>query len=192
VGDPDSVMRIAEFELNVMEVSRVNETVAVVVVALIWEPRVTVGPVIELVMAENVPVRERSRMVVPSLVVPASTAVIAGCAAAGRVNCANFKTIAVPPAKLPPPFTPKRIFNTYGSALSMEGVHVAKFAGAVTVHAGELPMVGDPDSVMRIAELAVDVIEVVGVNETVAVVVVALIWEPRVTAGPEMVAYILL
>ena len=39
-------------------------------------------------------------------------------------------------------------------------------------------MVGDPDSVMRIAELAVDVMEVKGVNETVAVVVVAWIWKP--------------
>jgi len=157
----------------VITVAGVNETVAVVVVASIWEPRVMAGPVIELIVIfGNVPVRERSRMAVPSLVVPACTAVIAGCAAAGRVNCANLKTIVVPPAKLPPPFTPKRIFNT--CALCMEGVHVAKFAGAVTVHAGELPMVGDPDSVMRIAELAVDVMEVVGVNETVAVVVVAL------------------
>ncbi len=97
-------------------------------------------------------------MAEPSLVVPACTLNLEGCAAAGRVNCANIKSILVPPAKLPPPITPKRIFNT--CALSMEGLHVAKFAGAVTVHAGELPMVGDPDSVMRIAELAVDVMEV--------------------------------
>ncbi len=70
----------------------------------------------------------------------------------------------------------------------MEGVHVATFAGAVTVHAGELPIAKDPDSVMMIAELAVDAMEVVGVNETVAVVVVALIWEPRVTVGPDIAA----
>ena len=58
-------------------------------------------------MAGNKPVMEESTMAVPSLVVPAFTAVIAGCAAAGRVNCANCKAIGVPPAKLPPPVTVK-------------------------------------------------------------------------------------
>jgi hypothetical protein len=61
-------------------------------------------------------------MVVPSLVVPACTAVIAGCAAAGRVNCANFKTIGELLDKCPPPVEAKRIFNTCG--LDMEGVQV--------------------------------------------------------------------
>ena len=63
---------------------------------------------------------EESRMAVPSLVVPACTAVIAGCAAAGRVNCANFKLIGKLLDKLPPPVEAKRTFNTCG--LDMEGV----------------------------------------------------------------------
>ena len=45
-------------------------------------------------------------------------------------------------------------------------------------------MVGVPDSVMRMAEVAEDVMAVVGVNVTVAVVATPLAGEPRVTAGP--------
>ena len=45
-------------------------------------------------------------------------------------------------------------------------------------------MVGVPDSVMRMAEVAEDVMAVAGVNVTVAVVATPLAWEPRVTAGP--------
>ena len=45
-------------------------------------------------------------------------------------------------------------------------------------------MVGVPDSVMRMAEVAADVMAVAGVNVTVAVVATPLAWEPRVTAGP--------
>ena len=45
-------------------------------------------------------------------------------------------------------------------------------------------MVGVPDSVMRMAELAEDVMAVAGVNVTVAVVATPLAGEPRVTAGP--------
>ena len=57
----------------------------------------------------------------------------------------------------------------------MVGVHFA-FKGAVTVQAGEA-MVGAPESVMRMAEVAADVMEVAGVNVTNAVVDVALTWE---------------
>ena len=45
-------------------------------------------------------------------------------------------------------------------------------------------MVGVPDSVMRMAEVGEDVMAVVGVNVTVAVVATPLAGEPRVTAGP--------
>jgi len=44
-------------------------------------------------------------------------------------------------------------------------------------------MVGDPESVMRMAEVAPDVMAVAGVNVTNAVVAAPLIWEARVTAG---------
>ena len=70
----------------------------------------------------------------------------------------------------------------------MVGTHVAP-AGAVTAHAWAAAlMVGDPESVMRMAEVpvAADVMAVVGVNVTAAVVAVPLIWEPIVTAGPVM------
>ena len=54
----------------------------------------------------------------------------------------------------------------------------------MTAHAGVVPMVGVPESVMRMAEVpAADVMAVAGVNVTVAVVAAPLIWEARVTAG---------
>ena len=56
----------------------------------------------------------------------------------------------------------------------MVGVHVAPEAGAVTVHV-LLPMVGVPESVMRMAEVAADVMAVAGVNVTDAVVAAPLI-----------------
>ena len=64
----------------------------------------------------------------------------------------------------------------------MLGVHVTPETGAVTVHV-VTPMVGVPESVMRMAEVAADVMAVAGVNVTNAVVDVPLIWEARVTAG---------
>jgi len=68
----------------------------------------------------------------------------------------------------------------------MVGVHVAPEAGAVTVHV-LVPIVGDPESVMRMPDWpAVDVMAVAGVNVTDAVVTTPLAWEPRVTASPEM------
>ncbi len=68
----------------------------------------------------------------------------------------------------------------------MVGVHVAP-VGAVTTHAGVVPMVGDPESVMRMAEVpAADVMAVAGVNTMAAVVTALLIWEPRVIASPVM------
>jgi len=67
----------------------------------------------------------------------------------------------------------------------MVGAHVTPEAGAVTVQAGEA-MVGDPESVMRMAEVAEDMMVVAGVNVTNAVVTARLILEVRVTAGPVM------
>ena len=95
LGDPESVMRMAEVPEDVMAVAGVNVTVAVVVVALAWEPRVMAGAaVIKLDdMAGNVPVVEASSIAVPSLVVAAWTASMAFCAAAGVVNWAKFKLI---------------------------------------------------------------------------------------------------
>ena len=150
VGDPDNVMRRADAAVDAMAVLSVNTTVAVVVVALIREPRVMMGPISALVISGNVPLMEESRIAAPSLVVPAATAAIAGCATAGRVNCENFKVIASLEAKLPALFKANIIFKT--CALNMEGLHVAAFAGMVTVHAGLLPIVGDPASVMMILE----------------------------------------
>ena len=137
-------------------------------------------------MAGKVPEMDASSKMVPSLVVAAATAAMATCAAAGRVNCAKFKVTAVPEAQLPAAARVNTIFNTW--ALAMVGVHVAvvALAGAVTEHAGVVPMVGEPESVMRMAEVAAEVMAVAGVNVTVAVVAVAFIWEPRVTASPEM------
>ena len=90
----------------------------------------------------------------------------------------------MPPAKLPPAVMTNTTFKTWPI---MVGVHVAPEAGAVTVHV-LLPMLGDPDSVMRMAEVAADVMAVAGVNVTDAVVAAPLIWEPRVTAGPAVMA----
>ena len=70
----------------------------------------------------------------------------------------------------------------------MVGVHVAPEEGAVTVHVRAGSMVGDPESVMRMAEVAADVMVVVGVNVTNEVVDVALILEVRVTAGAAVMA----
>ena len=78
LGDPESVMRMAELPTeDAMAVAGVNVTVAVVAVALAWEPRVMAGPaVIKLDdMAGNVPVLDASSIFVPSLVVAARTAV---------------------------------------------------------------------------------------------------------------------
>ena len=69
----------------------------------------------------------------------------------------------------------------------MEGVHVTPEEGAVTVQRG-LAMVGVPESVMRMAEVAADVMVVAGVNVTNAVVAAPLIWEARVTAGAAVMA----
>jgi len=162
----------------------VNVTVAVVAVPLIWEPRVIVGPVRAPRMAGKVPEMDASSKMVPSLVVAAATVVIAAWLPDGRVNCAKFKVIAVFAAQLPAAARVNTIFNTW--ALAMVGVHVAVVApaGAVTAHAGVVPMVGEPESVMRMAEVGADVMAVAGVNVTVAVVAVPLIWEPRVIVGP--------
>ena len=86
----------------------------------------------------------------------------------------------MPEPKVPPPVMTSTTFKTWPV---MVGVHVAPAAGAVTVHV-LLPMLGDPESVMRMAEVAADVMAVEGVNVTDAVVAAPLIWEPRVTAGP--------
>jgi hypothetical protein len=90
----------------------------------------------------------------------------------------------VPEPKVPPPVMTSTTFKTWPV---MVGVHVAPVEGAVTVHV-LLPMVGDPESVMRMAEVAADVMAVAGVNVTDAVVAVFLIWEPRVTTGPAVMA----
>ena len=93
LGDPESVMRMAELPEDGMAVAGVNVTVAVVAVALTWEPRVMAGAADIVNMAGNVPVVDVSSIAVPSLVVAAWTASMAFCAAAGVVNWAKFKLI---------------------------------------------------------------------------------------------------
>jgi len=93
----------------------------------------------------------------------------------------------VPEPKFPPAVMTNTTFKIFAGVPIMVGVHVAPEAGAVTVHV-LLPMVGVPDSVMRMAEVAADVMAVAGVNVTDAVVAAPLIWEPRVTAGPAVMA----
>ncbi len=85
--------------------------------------------------------------------------------------------------KLPPALRDIKILMTWG--VNMEGVHCAP-AGAVTAQLWA-PMLGDPESVMRMAEVPEDVMAVTGVNVTVAVVAVALAWEPRVMTGPAVI-----
>jgi hypothetical protein len=84
----------------------------------------------------------------------------------------NFTAMTVLETKLPALSKANEILKT--CALSITGLHVA-FAGLVTVHAGLLPMVGDPESVMRMPEAAVDAMPVLMVKVTVAVVVAPLI-----------------
>ena len=93
LGDPDSVMRMAEVAADVMAVAGVNVTDAVVAAPLIWEPRVTAGPAVMAAekMAGKVPVVDASRKTLPSLVVAAATAVMAACAEAGVVNALKLK-----------------------------------------------------------------------------------------------------
>ncbi len=99
------------------------------------------------------------------------------------MNWAKFKLIV--DWKLPPFGWNIKILMTWGA--NMEGVHCA-LAGAVTTQLGAPPMLGDPESVIRMAELpAEDVMGVAGVNVTVAVVAVPLAWEPRVMAGPAVI-----
>jgi len=133
-------------------------------------------------MAGKVPVKDMSRKVVPSLVVAAAKVVMATCSKAGSVNASKLKAIVWPEAKLPPAVITNTTFKTWPI---MVGVHVAPDAGAVTVHV-LVPIVKDPASVMRMAEVAADVMAVAGVNVTVAVVTALVTWEPRVTAGPVM------
>jgi hypothetical protein len=158
----------------------VKATVMVVVAPLTGLVIVMVGVTRAPKMAGKVPEMDASSKMVPSLVVAAATAAIAFWLPDGRVNCAKFKVTAVFAGKLPPPVMATKIFNTW--VLTMLGVHVAP-AGAVTAHAW-VPMVGEPESVMRMAEVAAEVMAVSGVNVTVAVVAVPLIWEPRVIVGP--------
>ena len=75
--------------------------------------------------------------------------------------------------------------TTFKTLPVMVGTHVEPERGAVTMQLW-VPMVGDPESVMRMAEPAADVMAVVGVNVTDKVVAAPLAWEPRVTAGPVM------
>ena len=89
----------------------------------------------------------------------------------------------MPPAKFPPSVMNNKTFKIFNGEPVMVGVHVTPEEGAVTVHVRAGSMVGSPESVMRMAEVAADVMEVAGVNVTNAVVDVALTWELRVTAG---------
>ncbi len=50
-------------------------------------------------------------------------------------------------------------------------------------------MIGYPESVMSIAEEAVDAMAVAGMNVTVAVVAMPFAWEPRVTAGDPAIKF---
>ncbi len=109
------------------------------------------------------PVVDASRMMLPSLVVPEATVAIAACAVIGRENCAKFNETRVYAAKLPPAVRNTKIFRILPV---MEGMHDAPVPGAVTEHAGMLPMDMDPESVMRIAELPEDKMEFDGINVT--------------------------
>ena len=93
VGVPESVMRMAEVAADVMAVAGVNVTDAVVAAPLIGEPRVITGAAVmaAVTMAGKVPVIDASRKTLPSLVVPAATAVMAACAEAGVVNALKLK-----------------------------------------------------------------------------------------------------
>ena len=96
VGSPDSVMRMPDWPaVDVMAVAEVNVTVAVVAAPLIGEPRVITGAAVKaaVTMAGKVPVIDASRKTLPSLVVPAATAVMAACALAGVVNALKLKEI---------------------------------------------------------------------------------------------------
>ncbi len=93
----------------------------------------------------------------------------------------------MPPPKLPPAVMTNTTFKIFAGEPVMVGVHVAPEEGAVTVHVLP-PMVGDPESVMRMAEVAADMILVAGVNVTNAVVAAPLTWEARVTAGATVMA----
>ena len=73
---------------------------------------------------------------------------MAACAEAGRVNALKLNATCVPEAKFPPAVMDMKTFKTWPIIVAM---HVAPEAGAVTVHA-LLPMVGDPESVMRMAD----------------------------------------
>ena len=92
----------------------------------------------------------------------------------------------MPPAKVPPAVMTNTTFKIIAGEPVMLGVHVTPEEGAVTVHVRAASMVGVPESVMRMAEVAADVMVVAGVNVTNAVVAAFLIWEVRVTAGPVM------
>ena len=124
--DPKSVIEMPACAPEAIKDAGVNAMVAVVVVALIREPRVMMGPVSAPKIDGNVPLMEESRIAAPSLVVPAATAAIAGCATSGRLNCENFKVIAALEAKLPALFKANIIFKT--CALSIVGVHMTESA----------------------------------------------------------------
>ena len=69
----------------------------------------------------------------------------------------------------------------------MEGVH-CKLGEVVTWQFGVPPMRGDPDSVMKMADLSADdAMAVARVNVTVAVVCVFLAWEPRAITGAAVI-----
>ena len=123
--DPKSVIEMPACAPEAIKDAGVNAMVAVVVVALIREPRVMMGPISALVISGNVPLMEESRIAAPSLVVPAATAAIAGCATAGRVNCENFMVNSDLSDKFHPGAR-MRIFKT--CALSIVGVHMTESA----------------------------------------------------------------
>ena len=146
------------------------------------------NPVMAPVIAGNVPVTEVSRTSTPLLVIPAATFFMAGCTTVGRVNCAKSK-VTDPVKNLSAMVLFKRILKTWALApVNMAGVHVESYQCDVTVQAGLFPMLKEPESVMRMAELALENNSVTRGNLTVTVVVVPLIWEPRVMTGAKVVS----
>jgi hypothetical protein len=73
------------------------------------------------VIAGKVPLTEESRIATPSLVVPADTEVIAGCAKAGRVKLEKVKMNGNPAEKVQPPCL-KSICKT--CSLAIVGTHM--------------------------------------------------------------------
>ena len=75
-------------------------------------------------MAGKVPVEDESSTTVPSLVVAATTVVMAAWFPDGVVNAAKLKAIAPAAEKSPPALLINTTFKIFAGVPVMEGVHV--------------------------------------------------------------------